>query len=303
MACMFPITISNPAVRFDLTAMAYIPVPCGKCPACISKRSNGWIFRLLEEDKTADQAWFCTFTYENKYFTRESSRLTPSGFMTLVKYDWQNYMKNLRNEFRYRAINPLTGKMKYYYDKVPKIKYYMCGEYGSQTYRPHYHAIMFGLSRDVIAKHWTFGNVFLDQVNGNTVAYTTKYMNKGKVIPVHSGDDRIPEFQLTSIHLGASYVTPDTIRYHNEDISRNYLTGNGGVKIPMPRYYRNKLFTEAKRKQQARHIQSETLILKEDRIRSFENDNPEDNYYRAEAERKKAALAAYRSRLNDRNKL
>lgn len=303
MACMFPITIINPASSFDLSAMRYIPVPCGKCPACISKRSNGWIFRLMEEDKVSDNATFCTFTYENKYFTKSSGRLTPKGYMSLVKYDFQNFMKSLRNSFRYRARNPKTGKMRYCYDKVPKIKYYMCGEYGSETYRPHYHAIIFGVDRSIIARHWTFGVVHLDDVNGNTVAYTTKYMNKGKVIPVHAGDDRLPEFQCASLSLGRSYVTPETIKYHNDDLSRMYLTSAGGVKVPMPRYYRDKLFDDTAKKKHARLVQSQVLHDKEKKIREFSQDNPDDNYYRVEVERKKAALAAYRARLKERKKL
>ena len=29
----------------------FMTVPCGKCPACLNKRSNEWAFRILQESK------------------------------------------------------------------------------------------------------------------------------------------------------------------------------------------------------------------------------------------------------------
>jgi len=44
--------------------------------------------------------------------------------------------------------------------------------------------------------------------------------------------------------MGKSYITPAISRYHNADLSRNYLTVDGGFKIAMPRYYRDRIFDE-----------------------------------------------------------
>lgn len=288
MACMCPVTIKNPAADWDLTALKFMPVPCGKCPECLSKRSNGWIFRLLEQDKVSENSLFCTFTYENKYFTRESGRLTEKGFMTLVKRDFQLFMKRLRK-------STTNGKI---------IKYYAVGEYGSSTFRPHYHAIIFNSSRGDIEKAWGLGNVHCDVVNGNTVAYTTKYMHKGRLIPLHSNDDRTPEFQLFSKGLGLSYINEQTIAYHNADLSRQYLTAEGGVKIPMPRIYRNRLFSDSVKKKLARRVQILVLEKKQQAMDEYKSRTGSiDGYYKSVAESKTAAINSFKDRQRSRNKM
>lgn len=288
MACDFPITIANPAARLDATAISKIPVPCRKCPPCLAKRSNGWIFRLMKQDTVSEKSLFVTLTYDNKHFTKESGRITPKGFLTLNKRDFQLFMKRLRKNSPYGTL----------------LKYYAVGEYGSATLRPHYHAIIFNTTPDEIKNAWGMGHTHCDIVNGNTVAYTTKYMHKGKLIPLHSNDDRLPEFQLLSKGLGASYISRDTIRYHNEDINRNYLTGEGGVKIPMPDFYRKKLFSDETRKKQARRIQ--TLILAEEEKKQQEYKaiyGSLELYYKSQAEAKRAAVITFRNRQKERKTL
>lgn len=303
MACDFPITIKNPASKIDATAPQYIPVPCRKCPPCLAKRSNGWIFRLLQHDKVASTALFITLTYSNEAFTRQSGRITPKGYLTLYKRDFQLFMKQVRKAMpapRKRTRNePMTPL-----DYQNVIKYYAVGEYGSTTYRPHYHAIIFNVPREIIEQKWQHGSVHCDLVNGSTVAYTTKYMHKGKLIPVHQNDDRLPEFSLMSKGLGLSYITDEMAHYHQSDTSRNYVTGEGGVKIPMPAIYRQKLYTEAQRKAQARTVQ--------DTVRSIEDKQQAayaaiygstDGYYRSQAESKRSALTIFRERQRSRNKI
>jgi len=285
---MCPVTIKNPAAQLDLTALQFMPVPCGKCPPCLSKRSNGWIFRLMQQDKVSETSLFVTLTYENKYFTKDTDRITPKGYLTLVKRDFQLFMKRLRKNTTNNRI----------------IKYYAVGEYGSQTYRPHFHAIIFNSDQSTIEKSWGLGHVHCDVVNGNTVAYTTKYMHKGKLIPVHSNDDRLPEFQLLSKGLGLSYITDQSIAFHNEDLSRQYLTGEGGVKIPMPRIYRNKLFSDDVKKKLARKTQQLILDKKQQRMDEYAAIyGSTDGFYKSESESKFAAIASFRERQKSRNKL
>ena len=62
----------------------------------------------------------------NSFITLTYSDENLPQFGTLVKSHFVNFMKKLRREI-----------------DVP-IRFYMCGEYGEQTDRPHYHAIIFG---------------------------------------------------------------------------------------------------------------------------------------------------------------
>lgn len=216
-------------------------VPCGRCPACLKRRVSGWSFRLMEENKWARSAHFVTLTYDTSVVP-----ISPNGRMTLKKRDFQLFMKRLR------FLSKKEGNDK-------KLLYYACGEYGSKTWRPHYHAIIFNANMDTIQEAWKLndsllGHVHIDEVNGATINYTLKYMSKSSRVPLYRGDDRLPEFSLMSKGLGISYVN-DAARSYHEVIkyvdgkldlshSRMFLVMPGGYKVAMPRYYKQKLFTD-----------------------------------------------------------
>lgn len=294
MACSFPITIKNPAAKLDRSAAAYIPVPCGTCPKCLDTRVNGWIFRLLQHEKISTSAHFVTLTYGTN--DNPLGHTTPNGLKTLVKSDYQKFMKVLRNQYRYRAINPETGRYKYYYDRVPNIKYFACGEYGSKRQRPHFHAIIFNTDANLITQSWPHGFVHIGSVTGASIAYTLKYMHKPKKVFAEN-DDRLPEFQLQSQGLGENYITPQIVKYHQNDLSRLYCTMSGGQKTAMPRYYRNKIYTDLQRKQQSRMAQAMQLQLKEKQQLEYLQENGSLQYfYRDESQRKFAYLDIWRQR-------
>lgn len=153
-----------------------IPVPCGKCPECRARLVSSWSFRLMQEYKHSDSGHFITLTYDTQHVP-----ITPNGFMTLNKRDIQLFMKKLRK----------------HYDR--KIVYYLCGEYGGKTKRPHYHAIIFNLDRLApLEESWNIGAIHYGEVNEASVGYTLKYMDKPRTIPLHRNDDRQPEFSLMS---------------------------------------------------------------------------------------------------------
>lgn len=213
----------------------WMPLPCGRCPPCKKRRVDGWVFRLLEEDKISSSAHFVTLTYAAEFVP-----ISKNGFMTLDKDAFPKYMKRLRK---------ITSN---------KLKYYACGEYGTKNKRPHYHAIVFNVPKDeMFYDAWKIdgnylGQVFVGDVTGNSVAYTMKYIDKGPNVdgiypgwkPFYGRDDRQKEFALMSKGMGKSYCTDTMKKYHNADLSRVYLTVDGGFKIAMPRYYKERIFDE-----------------------------------------------------------
>lgn len=209
-----------------------VPVPCGKCPPCKLRRVNGWVFRLLQEDKISSSAHFLTVTYDTRHVP-----ISENGFMTLNKSDFQLYMKRLRK------LCP---------DFV--LKYYACGEYGENYSRPHYHAIVFNCpDTEFFAKAWSldgtqFGSVHVGTVSSDSIAYCLKYIDKDSFRekrPRHSRDDRQKEFSLQSKSLGSGYFSdPAIVAYHKADLSRNYVTRLSGHRVAMPRYYREKIFSD-----------------------------------------------------------
>ena len=208
-----------------------IAVPCGNCPACKLRRVSDWCIRLAEEDKVSSSAFFVTLTYDTNHVP-----ISPKGYMTLNKRDVQLWMKRLRK----KSNN--------------KLRYYLAGEYGEQKYRPHYHVILFNLEdKEYIYDTWKLGNVHVGDVSTNSIAYTAKYIDKEKRIPLHQNDDRLKEFSHMSTGVGKSYLYKtvngkeipkhEIFNYHKADIENNYITSNG-YKKPLPRYYRKKIYTE-----------------------------------------------------------
>lgn len=114
-----------------------VKIPCGKCIGCRLDYSRQWANRCMLEAQyhPKDTVWFATITYNNKYVPKVTTVDPDSGkqvpALTLRKRDFQLWMKRLRRAF-----------------SDDKIRFFASGEYGSETFRPHYHAILFGLHLD-----------------------------------------------------------------------------------------------------------------------------------------------------------
>lgn len=128
--------------RFDdsLVIREFTEIPCGQCMECRLEYSRQWANRCLLESKDHEKNCFITLTYDQQYLPRKKDCVKPKtgevvDMNTLVKKDLQLFFKRLRKELDKQGI---------------KIRYFACGEYGDQTERPHYHAIVFGWYPDDI---------------------------------------------------------------------------------------------------------------------------------------------------------
>lgn len=253
-----------------------VPVPCGKCPNCHKRRISQWSFRLMQEDKVSTSSLFITLTYDTKHV-----HITNKGFMNLNKRDVQLFFKRLRK------LNP-DGN----------IKYYLAGEYGGQTQRPHYHIILFNALVQTIQEAWQLGQVHYGQVSAASVGYTLKYISKAGKIPMHKNDDRLPEFALMSKGLGKNYLTKAMLAWHKKDkLNRMYVNVENGKKVGMPRYYKDKIYHEQERKAIGYHARKAMLVkLEKDYAK-----NP--NYYRDKYEAAKAAFEKVKHDQKTRRKV
>lgn len=212
-------------------------IPCGKCINCKKRRISAWSFRLMEEDKKSSSSLFITLTYDTM-----NVPLTQKGYMDLNKRHLQLFFKRLRKR---------NGE---------KIKYYACGEYGGQTDRPHYHIILFNADIESIQPAWNMGQVHYGKVGEASVGYTLKYICKQSKIPKHRNDDRTKEFALMSKGLGKNYINSKMIDWHKADLTnRMYVNLKDGKKATMPRYYKEKMYTDEE-KQEIKQKSIEKLI-------------------------------------------
>lgn len=210
-------------------------VPCGRCENCLKRKISGWSFRLMQTLKTSYSSNFITLTYDTDHVP-----ISKNGFMVLKKTDMQLFFKRLRiSHDRLLSDN-----------KPPPIKYYCVGEYGGKTMRPHYHIILFNSIVELIQPAWQLGQVNYGDVRGvneSSVGYCLKYISKPKKIPMHRNDDRQREFGLMSKGLGETYLTDAMIQWHHNDINNRMYCNVENKKIAMPRYYKQKIYSEDQR--------------------------------------------------------
>lgn len=212
MQCNHPTIIR--AVLKDGT-VKQMAVPCGKCAACRIAKKREWTIRLLHEGICWNEKCFVTLTY------RPSDLPDDEG---LHKRDLQLFFKRLRKR--------LNGRF---------LRYFACGEYGDRFNRPHYHAIIYGVSvkdRDEIELAWPYGFVEVENVSLYRYQYVTGYVQKklsGDYAKKEYGD-RQPPFQLQSKGLGLEFFEDNKDEILS-DLSCETWTGD---KFALPRYYRKK---------------------------------------------------------------
>lgn len=242
----------TPCDRFTPYAIRdFIDVPCRKCIGCRLDYSRQWADRLMIELQRHESAWFVTLTYDENnvpHAVRPSTgEIEP--YSTLVKRDCQLFMKRLRK-----------AHLKLYPDN--HLMYYLAGEYGETSGRPHYHAIIFDLVlndlqlwsksngfqyyvSEWLQSIWKFGRVIVAAVTWETCAYTARYIVKkqfGKnAKEVYFENGILPEFSLVSTKPAISKT------YFEETILQSKIFGNvdevnlsttsGGKKVKFPKYW------------------------------------------------------------------
>jgi len=252
-------------------------VPCGSCPQCSRNKINSWVFRIKQELKQATNPLFTLLTYDNE--NQPLINNTP----TLCKRDIQLWMKKLRKEY-----SKFSDK---------QIRYYLVGEYGEKTKRPHYHAIIMNVEpayQYLLEKTWSMGFVNpRPLLSTDGVFYTLKYISKPKS---NNTSEIQKEFSLMSKNLGSNYVTYSTIRHH-QHIENSYVILND-YKIPLPRYYKNKFLTPEQQAQLTKRMQLLSDAKKEKQLQTIQNKYP---YNTTQINERNLELSKYNTKFDKRN--
>lgn len=151
-----------------------------------------------------------------------------NAFGVLSKRDVQLFLKTIRNETnRAKKIGILRGDCKF--------TYYICGEYGPERFRPHYHGIL-STNDEVLAKFlsemlpkiWQLGDLRVERSKGSASGnYCAGYINSLARIPKILNYKRFRPFVLHSLYYGFS-PTEDLDKDISEItyqylIDRNYI--------------------------------------------------------------------------------
>ena len=214
-------------------------VPCGRCIGCRLEHSRQWAVRMMHEAQMHDENCFLTLTYNNDH--------VPENY-GLDKTAFPLFMKRLR-----KSISPR------------KVSYFMCGEYGEERKRPHYHAAIFGMDwhedrvEARVSKNgypllisprlqstWGMGEVTIGELTFESAAYMARYMVK-KV----TGDAAAAHYERVDAETGEIYaVEPEFAtmsrnpaigrrwieKFHGDVYPHDEVIVNG-VPAKPPRYY------------------------------------------------------------------
>lgn len=210
-------------------------LPCGKCLDCRLAYARDWANRCVVESLSYGYNWFFTVTYNNEHLPLiYKDDVTPSA--SLWKDDILAFIKAVRNHWQYKYEH--TG-----------IRFFLAGEYGDKSFRPHYHLIVFNLplgkldyyaksplgdvyyTCDELNKCWNKGYIVIGEMTSQSAAYTARYCLK-KIkdgqSDVYSQLGIIPEYTNCSRRPGIGKVWYDK---HKEQLfSQGFVSVSDGQK-------------------------------------------------------------------------
>lgn len=246
----------------------YIKVPCNKCWACQLKYSAEWATRIMLEAKKYETNFFITLTYDDKHvpiaekteweqydldpkdphgkkiITHQIRHNDGTWGYTLLPKDMETFLNSLRKHFERKGH---TG-----------IKYFYCGEYGTNTARPHYHIILMNCPLNIeefydtfvdnnfkahwkskeIEEYWNKGMVDIAELEWSAAAYVARYCTK-KLNPdqdkrAYLENGKLPEFIRMSKGIGFDYFYEhkDEIYKNDELIMKTIKNNTGSIKPP-----------------------------------------------------------------------
>ena len=211
-----------------------INMPCyNKCIGCREQRAQEWAIRIDHEAQLWEDNSFITVTYDERHLPKDGSLNTKHI---------QDFIKRLRKEI---------------YPK--KIRYFYSGEYGDikNTFRPHYHMILFNhdfedkeefkmkgenqlYTSKTLEKLWPFGYTSIGTVSYGSASYVARY--------IHKKQEKLDELGRSFFHLNnlkPEYTQGSTNpgighgyfkKYWMDFYPCDYVAINGHKK-KVPRYY------------------------------------------------------------------
>ena len=229
-----------------------VSLPCSKCIGCRLEHSRQWAIRCMHEASLYEDNCFVTLTYDDEFL--------PKGG-TLVKEHVTQFMKRLRERFSSKTI-----------------RFYGCGEYGDEKFRPHYHLLLFNhifedeklhsysdtdfplYTSDTCERIWKKGFCPIGRVSFESAAYVARYVTK-KLNPGITEESKqafeeryttidtdtgeifhvLPEFARMSRNPGIG--KPWLEKYSREVYSYDSVIVNG-KEVKPPKYYDDQIGEE-----------------------------------------------------------
>lgn len=231
---------------------------CGQCIACRISKRRVWSHRIMLESVQHRMGSFLTLTYDDDHL--------PPGH-TLNPSHTKQWMKTFRERLRYNYDTDPSGS---WHSRT--IRFFLVGEYGDQTHRPHYHAALFGFPPcfyylrpppngcscppcALVRSTWGKGHIMLGSLSHDSAQYIAGYVTK----KMTSKDDprllgRHPEFARMSNRPGIGAYSLEALSTALSTVHGTTFISNtldvpsqlrfGGKLLPLGRYMKQKLRQE-----------------------------------------------------------
>ena len=249
--CYQPLYINNKSAYINVEHSVYgYNVPCGRCLDCVQMNRDEWQLRVSFELKDlyahGGCAVFLTFTYDNAHLPYYRVRI-PSSLSTRISKDLFGFDTEIipatyhgldsfvsvpcfSHDHVLGFLNNLKVNMFHKYGKS-SYKYFFTCEFGSDTHRPHYHAMFFLKAMvdvtyfcELCRSLWSYGFMF------------PKYDKKRRVYVDNDNKPTTPKIRILRgcARYVSKYITKD-LSYLNIPLLQQYLSVKAN-KIAMQRF-------------------------------------------------------------------
>lgn len=285
--CLYPRLIKNPKYKRNIKnggvippvfdkRQQFVPVGCQTCIECRKQKARAWQMRLMEDIKEHRNGKFVTLTFSTKSLI-ELSQL--EGVLGKEGYDLDNAIVTV-------AVRRFLERWRKKYKR--SVRHWLVTELGhGDSEHIHLHGIIWFDDAKEIEKIWQYGFVWKgyerndgsveNYVNGKTVNYIIKYLNK-----IDTDHLNYKSIVLCSPGIGQCYDTSGRIRVNKYKPGRTdeaYRT-ESGHKIGLPIYWRNKIYSDRERELLwLEKLDKNERFVCGERV-SIENEEEEEEYYK-----------------------
>lgn len=235
----------HPSKVYNRYTSEWLYVSCGHCKSCLQSKASSYVTQLTELQKNSKTVIFFTLTYNDEHlplidfstyssshvysivncvaseytladvynYTETDIQMLSAGSQTITGSSYGPYriavlQKKHAQLFLKKFRHYVERKTDYtsrYGSLSDTFKYYLIGEYGSATRRPHYHGIFYfandvplELVQDAIGQAWRKGRYDVQVVETSAASYCASYLNTVGANPAYLEDKNFRQFQIHS---------------------------------------------------------------------------------------------------------
>lgn len=261
-SCLHPVRVLNKGTGEKMV------VGCGKCAACRNLRASSLTLKCKLESKAHKYCHFITLTYDDTFvplsvpvavhgtrgtvyqFISTCARtgeygdvLTQFSFSeckisTLYeKLDTQHGIPYLSRRDAQLFVKRLRKNLST--ENYANIRFFLCGEYGLQHLRPHYHLLVWHSDQrtsegmaDIVSKSWKLGRTHCELVKNDSASYVASYVNNLSSLPDLYKQGKYKPFSCHSFFLGEKFYRSqgkETFKVTANEFVRRSEQINGSV--------------------------------------------------------------------------